>query len=515
MSSSTLVLPLPRVRERLKLRRRWLALGALAGLALALRLVGIGAASFWSDEAFTALWIREPLGFLWGEGLAIETTPALYYTLLKGWAAVFGGSEAGLRSFSALCSALTVPLVHAIGRHFGPPAVGLAAAAIFAVMPMQVAFGQEARAYALLGLMAGLTLLSALAIARAAGPGWRRPGWPIAWFALASLALVYTHATAAFILAVLNLCLLGWLVRARAPRRALLMLVAADALVVLASLPQINAMLIQTGRHDMGWFPAPTVVNLLNMLNTLLVDPYSPQVLFRWSTILAFTLAGLLAWLLWRARPGRRAMLFLVGFPAGFFLLCVVVSAFAPFLIPRVLVWLGVPLAVLLAMVLQASRLGSARLLLVPVLAGTVLLGLHGTLVRVTSLKEDWRGLLAEVAARRGPADVVAVGPSTSNSAILLYGWPGVTVHAWVPEPMHPLLHWPSGFAPRQELAGEALPDAVRAGQPLWLLVNQQDARAAVTMLPADLPPPRRIERAGVMALHWPGTATVAGTADP
>jgi len=43
------------------------------------------AASLWSDEAFSAYWIHRPLSYLWTDGLIIETTPPLYYTLLKLW----------------------------------------------------------------------------------------------------------------------------------------------------------------------------------------------------------------------------------------------------------------------------------------------------------------------------------------------------------------------------------------------------------------------------------------------
>ena len=81
------------------------------GTGLLLRLFRISLASLWSDEIFSAFWVGNGLSLIWGKGFEIETTPPLYYTLLKGWTAVFGTSEAGLRGLSAVLSAATIPLV--------------------------------------------------------------------------------------------------------------------------------------------------------------------------------------------------------------------------------------------------------------------------------------------------------------------------------------------------------------------------------------------------------------------
>src|SRR4051812_22749451 len=64
---------------------RAFALAIIIPLGLLLRMHQIGAASLWYDEIFSAYWIHPPLSYLWTDGLVIETTPPLYYTLLKLW----------------------------------------------------------------------------------------------------------------------------------------------------------------------------------------------------------------------------------------------------------------------------------------------------------------------------------------------------------------------------------------------------------------------------------------------
>src|SRR5690349_7142234 len=73
------------------LHRELLMLAIIATAGLALRLLRIDAASYWGDELFSVYWVRQSLGYLWSaQAFEIETTPPLYYTLLKPWAAVFG-----------------------------------------------------------------------------------------------------------------------------------------------------------------------------------------------------------------------------------------------------------------------------------------------------------------------------------------------------------------------------------------------------------------------------------------
>ena len=138
------------------------AVATITLLGCALRLYQMGDASLWSDEAFSAYWIHRPLSYLWTDGLIIETTPPLYYTLLKLWALFAGDSDAALRLFSAAASTATIPLVFLLGVELATPAAGLVAALLFALAPMQIYYAQEARVYAMLPLAFALALLGLL-----------------------------------------------------------------------------------------------------------------------------------------------------------------------------------------------------------------------------------------------------------------------------------------------------------------------------------------------------------------
>ena len=145
-----------------------LGLVAIIALGLLLRIHQIGAASLWYDEIFSAYWIHRPLSYLWTDGLIIETTPPLYYSLLKLWVAFAGDGDVALRLFSAAASTATIPLVFLLGAELATPAAGLLAALLFALSPMQIYYAQEARGYAMLPLAFALALLGLLRFLRAA-----------------------------------------------------------------------------------------------------------------------------------------------------------------------------------------------------------------------------------------------------------------------------------------------------------------------------------------------------------
>jgi len=136
-----------------------LLLLAITLVGAGLRLFEIGSKGLWLDEAFSVWlgWQRLPDLLAWL--LKVDQHPPLYYTLLHFWVAV-GDSAAKVRTFSALCGTLTVPVVYLLGRRLSGRNVGLLAALILAVSPFHVRFAQETRMYTLLTLNASLALLA-------------------------------------------------------------------------------------------------------------------------------------------------------------------------------------------------------------------------------------------------------------------------------------------------------------------------------------------------------------------
>ncbi len=191
-----------------------LALALICFAGAALRFATLDVQSLWYDEAVTAHLLRLDLAGMWHAIPDSESSPPLYYVLAWLWTQLAGTGEVGMRSLSALLGSATIPVVWALGRRLGGDRAGLVAAALLAVNPMLVWFSQEARAYALLALLAALSALLWLRMlerpstARAAG-----------WALVAALALA-THYYAIFLIAPQALWLLvgvpDWRARAAA-----------------------------------------------------------------------------------------------------------------------------------------------------------------------------------------------------------------------------------------------------------------------------------------------------------
>lgn len=182
------------IREAARARSRvfWIVAG-LTALAALLRFATLGVQSYHHDEAITAgrvlgsdfLRAMDVVGFS-------ESAPPLYYALAWLWTQATGTGEFGLRSLSALAGVATVPVAYLIGLELRGRRAGLMAAALVAVSPLMLWYSQEARAYALVVLLCGISLLYC---ARAYRHG--RPRELTGWGIASALALT-THYFAVF-----------------------------------------------------------------------------------------------------------------------------------------------------------------------------------------------------------------------------------------------------------------------------------------------------------------------------
>jgi mannosyltransferase len=171
----------------------YVPLAAMIALGALIRFATLNQQSFWFDEATTYGIVSHGLGHVLSTVPKSESTPPLYYLLVWVWSRVFGTGEVGLRSFSALCGTLTIPIMWAAGRRLLSARAGLIAGLLTAVNPLLFWYSQEARSYALLVLLcAASMLLLAAALER---PSARRLA---AWSAVSALALL-THYFAFFL----------------------------------------------------------------------------------------------------------------------------------------------------------------------------------------------------------------------------------------------------------------------------------------------------------------------------
>jgi mannosyltransferase len=164
-------------------------------LTLALTLTGLGRAQLWRDEL--ASWsaaTRAPADLLRMAG-TIDAATSPWYLLLHGWVTLFGDSVTALRLPSALAVAGAAGLTTRLGQRVLGTRAGLLGGLLFAVLPGTSRYGQEARPYALVALLAVLATL--LLVGSGAGGGWaRRVGYPVT---VALLGL--THLVALTLLA--------------------------------------------------------------------------------------------------------------------------------------------------------------------------------------------------------------------------------------------------------------------------------------------------------------------------
>ena len=372
---------------------------------------------------------------------------------------------------SATFSVATIPLVYLLARRFSGRGASLLAAGLFALMPVQVYYAQEARAYALLPLLYVLAMLGVIGfVRRSSNPRARfvRQAGPLAVYGMAALMLVYSHATSAFTLAALALGCLVVLQQARSGWVSILLFAAANAGVVVLSIPEIRAILAQAGRFDMQWVQPPNHISLLNAFSVLLVDPTTPLTLLRLSCILTGAVAFFLTVLVvFRAKLGRLAWVLLVGVPLVFLGTVILLSFASPFFIPRIAIWIGVPFCILAALALEAPRPRWARIGFV----GAVLLawgvGLNGVYARSISVKEDWRGLAAEVGPQLAAEDLVVIGPGTNLRGFAYYIAPNLQQLRWRPAtaPYQPLLFLPEGVPRPETLTTHALAEQIRNGR--------------------------------------------------
>ena len=253
----------------LSLRLGWLSVIAAA---VALRLVHLSDRSIWYDEASS--WQTARYGWTdFLRSISLNVHLPLYYLLLKGWMAVFGGSAAAIREMSVFFGIATVVLMGLFGRELfrasaacreecdGDPEstearfFGLAVGMLVALSPVQVFASIEARMYTMGTTFAALSCWLLLR-------NLRTGGGVVAWLAygLALTGLVYSHHWGLFSAAAQALFLgfyVLWLAASGAGETARRLAVAAGAtgvMVALMYLPAYFLLRTQLGRVQQDYW---------------------------------------------------------------------------------------------------------------------------------------------------------------------------------------------------------------------------------------------------------------------
>jgi mannosyltransferase len=394
----------------LSARRVLVILVAIVAAGASLRFATLSGQSFWLDEAVAIRSARLDISGLFDSLARTEGNPPLYFLLLDGWMRVFGGSEAAVRSLSALFGTATIPVGYLIGRRLATPRIGLVAAGLVAFNPLLVWFSQEARPYALLVLLSGLAFLFFVSALEGAG-GRALTGWAV----FSGLALA-THYFAALVV-LPEAAWLAWRVR---PLRRLVPAFAGFTVLAAALLPLV---LDQGNAQDYSFVKGEA-------LATRVVAQVPKQWLVGYDAPLetaAVVAAGLLvaagaalALLRSEGRERRAAALGLGVGGAALALALVLALAGADYYLSRYVLAAWLPLALAVAVGFGARRSGRVGLASVAALCALFVFVVVSVSARPELQRDDWRG----VARTLGPADgarAIVVTPINGSIPLGLY----------------------------------------------------------------------------------------------
>ena len=379
-------------------RRRWTCVIGVMLLAAFARLWGLGTQSLWMDEAFSHLFGTLPLDMAWETMVVDAVHPPLYYLFLRPWLALVGESEFVLRFPSAVAGVLTVAVLYRAERCWLDRRTAGWAPVLLALNPFHIWYSQEARMYALLGL---LSLVVLVAFWRAL-ESRRSPAWGIL---IGVSALAYLTHYFSLYLPVVEFAFL--LATFRRHHRALVRWTVAQALAVLPLAAWLTVLYTTGGgTFGIGWISRPQPSDLLRTLWSFgmaydgRVTPLVVAGLLGWS--------GLLTLGVWRGRTSQETRMLLILAlalpPLGTFLFSLrrptYVDRFFIGCLPAFLLLTAAGMACLPRWTRRAAGLA------------LVVLGLWGT-VRFHSdplfAKEDWRGAAAHIEAREMAGDALAL----------------------------------------------------------------------------------------------------------
>lgn len=423
-----------------------------------MRFATLGVQSFDSDESVSALLMHLSFGSMLDSVRHTESTPPLYYAATWVWTRIFGTSELGLRSLSALAGVVTIPLVYDAASVMISRRVALTAAALATVSPMLVWYSQEARSYSLLVLLVALSLSLFARLQRGASPRLLA-----GWAAVSALALG-VHYFAAFVLAPEALLLL----RVRRTRGTAVAIGAVAAcgvaLLPLAVLQRDNGLAAHLASGDS--LQTRTII----VLKRFLVGP--PEQYDRIAAAVAAVLAllSVFALVTQGTRVARRAAATLVVVGGSAVLLPVLLALLGlDYVIPRNVIAGVVPL--LIAASAGVDALAKRTRTIVTAGACLLLAGAVAAALEPAYQRPDWRGL-ARALSRPHGTRILVVAPN-------LDGWSARV-------PMHLYLHEATPLGRR----------LVRSHSPFLEILGRR--------MEATAPLRARVREIDVAAVGWP-----------
>jgi 4-amino-4-deoxy-L-arabinose transferase-like glycosyltransferase len=247
--------PVLRLDEHSKKTYACIALLALVLLGLGLRLYHIGNHGLFVDEIYSVL-VAKGIGD--PELIRFDSARPFYFLLLKGWLSV-SSDETWMRLFSVVFGTANIILIYLLGKVLAGRKVGLAAALLTALSPMEIHYSQQVRMYTLgtfLALSGSLAVFKAFAT--------EKKPYVLIWTALRGM-MVLTLPLTGVLLAVD-----GLYAYSRRKETKLLPLMSGCTLALLLSWSPFICILLQArdSPYD-SWrrtLDVPTIVDFLTLL---------------------------------------------------------------------------------------------------------------------------------------------------------------------------------------------------------------------------------------------------------
>lgn len=405
-------------------RSFWIIVALIVLVALAFRLPGLATRSLWIDELFTEWFAARSFTELWTDVPQFETHPPFYYSILKLWIGLFGNSELGLRSLSLVLSLATVLVVALSGRFLNAGwrgrAAGLLGAALLAVNYASIREAQNARPYALQGLVCTVAILATLVLvarlAQTPGETSRRQDcWTPALALGVSAGIgLWIHNTGFFIAMGIWLGLALTLPFTPAERRLrnLLIFLGAGLLALLVWAPYLPIFLEQSRKFmNLAFWLAPKPRDLYSAWLLMLGDTWLLAL-----PPLALLLYGLFRF--FRCAPVLALVTTIVLLVPLYAVLGLSFSV-KPIYIQRLFAW-TVPtgLAIIALGIVTATPWTWARVILGLVV---LILGVVRTVDDYDRPIDDWKAIVAEIAQNAQPGDVVIAVPAEGSIAVDYY----------------------------------------------------------------------------------------------
>ncbi len=388
---------------------------AITAVGALLRFAMLGSQSYWVDEAQAANELHLSFGPMLSTIGHAEPNPPLFFILGWVWAKVFGTSEAGLRSMSAVAGTAVIPISYLCAKELVGRRAGMLAAALVALSPFMIWYSQEAREYMLLTLFCAGSFLFFARCLRSPSRG------NLAWWTAFSALAVLTHYFAAFLVAPEAI----WLLvrnRDRATWIAVIAVVAVQAVL----LPHF----LGHASHPRDWIGAfPLAIRVKQVPVAFGLGSLYQSSIVNYGLIGAAGLAGALIVLLIVGADARELRgAGVAAALAGLVLLVPLGLAVAgrDYYIARALIPAWIPLAVVIG---AACSIPSSRNRAVAYAGGALfallIAGFVYAQVRIDTHKQyqrpDWRGVAAALGAPSGTRAIVAYDGKFAEAPLNFY----------------------------------------------------------------------------------------------